>query len=778
MSQRQRPEPGNLPAELTSFIGRARELAEIKKLLPATRVVTLTGPGGMGKSRLALRAAHSLKRNFQQGAWLAELAGLDDPGLLPYALARSLSMHERPDDGIEDALIAYLRERRLLLVLDNCEHVLDACREVVASLVSRCAGLRVLCTSRERLGVPGEMTVVLSALALPAIDARLPVAGMAEVEALRLLVDRAVAVAQDFALTDENCGTAGDICRRLDGLPLAIELAAVRLASMTADDLLERLDDRFRLLTVGRRPRPGRSQALRATVDWSYELLGEQEQMLWRRLSVFAGSFGLEAAEAVCSGTGLEHEHIVDLIGRLVDTSILTMAHGGRHGRYRLLETVRLYGAERLRAAGEERELQHRHAAWYAELISAGDRPWWGTAQQAEAMDALDAEWANVETALEFCAGSPATADLGLRMAADLWLYWLVRGRYRAGCHHLSTLLQVAPAPSATRVMAIWAFGFLIQATGDLEVALTHFEEVRQVSQEAGWDRELGYALAGIELIRLRLGQPALASELLAACQKAMTVVDDPFGQAMGLYAAATAMVAVGRLADARQLALEGLQDSGRAGDKWARGLLNALLGITEWLSGDPQTAESTIKEAVRLQNRIDHRWGMAASLEGLAWVAGSSGRLERASLLLGASAALWHELGNTSLPTWQAYHERCEAAAQTGLGEARYHACWEEGYALSREQVVAAALESTLPSVPHAHAVGTPVDPLGLSARELEVARLVADGLSNPAIASALFISVATVKTHVSHILVKLGLESRVQLASWVTGQGTGPVK
>jgi non-specific serine/threonine protein kinase len=424
----QRQGPGNVPAELSSFVGRARELAEVKRLLAAARVVTLAGPGGIGKSRLALRAAHRVGRYFPQGVWMTELAELDGPDLVPYALARSMSVYDRPEYSIVDALVAHLRRRQLLVVLDNCEHLLGPCRELVTSLVSGCEGLRILCTSRQRLGVPGEATVVLSALELPAAGERLPVAGLAEVESLRLLVDRAVAVAPDFALTEENWQAASDICRRLDGLPLAIELAAARLASMTPGDLLERLDDRFRLLAVGRDSGPERSRALRAAVDWSHELLGPEERILWRRLSVFAGGFGLAAAEAVCSGPGLECERIVDLIGHLVDSSILTMAQGGRHGRYRMLETVRLYGAERLREAGEDRELRHRHAVWYAELISPGGRPWWGGPGQADVLNALDAEWANVEAALDFCGGSPAGAEpelpeLGLRMAADLWLY-------------------------------------------------------------------------------------------------------------------------------------------------------------------------------------------------------------------------------------------------------------------------------------------------------------------------------------------------------------------
>jgi predicted ATPase/DNA-binding CsgD family transcriptional regulator len=779
VSQQQGPGAGNVLAELTSFVGRARELAEVRRLLAATRVVTLAGPGGIGKSRLALRAAHRLGRYFPHGVWIVDLAELDGPDLVPYALALSMSVYDRPEDSIQDALMAHLRERRLLVVLDNCEHLLDACRELVTSLVSGCAGLRILCTSRERLGVPGEATVVLSALELPAAGERLPVASLAEVEALRLLVDRAVAVAPDFALTEENCRAASDICRRLDGLPLAIELAAVRLASMTADDLLERLDDRFRLLAADRRARPRRGQTLRATVEWSHELLSVEERILWRRLSVFAGSFGLEAAEAVCSGAGLEREQVVDLIGRLVDRSILAMAHGRRHGRYRMLETVRLYGTERLREAGEDRELRQRHAGWYANLITPGDSPWCGTSQ-ADMLDLLDSEWANVEAALDFCARSRAEPGsglpmLGLQMAANLSLYWLVRGRYRIGRRHLETFLGMVPAPGVTRAMALWALAFLAQTTGDHDVALAGFEESRRVCEQTGGERELAYALFGLGLVRLRLGEAVLASELLAVGRETMQGVDDPNGRAMGLYFSAMAMAAVGRLADARRLALEGLHDSVRAGDTFGQGNVNTLLGIVEWLLGDPEIAEERIKEALRLQDRNGHRWGMATSLEGLAWAAGSSGRPERAALLVGASAAVWDELGNSFVPHWQAYHDGCEARARAALGEGRYRACWEEGYALSRDQAVVAALEGTVPAARPAQAVTSAEHAFELSARELEVARLVADGLSNPAIASALFLSVATVKTHVSHILAKLGLDSRTQLASWVAGHNLG---
>src|SRR3954451_5614861 len=411
---RPRSPPGNLPVELSSFVGRARELSAVKRLLQDAHAITVTGPGGIGKTRLALRAGRKFARHFPDGVWLVELAELETPELVAYAFAHAMRLQERPGEAIEDALIAHLGERRLLVVLDNCEHLHDACRRLVASVVSECERVRLLCTSRERLDVPGEAVVALSPLAVPAEVQAQSVRGLAQVEALALLVDRSAAVAPDFALSDENARAASEICRRLDGLPLAIELAAVRLAAMTTEDLRERLDDRLRLLAAARGTRPGRSQTLRATVDWSYELLSDEERMLWRRLSVFAGSFGLEAAEEVCSGAGLERGRVVDLVASLVGKSVLTMARRGRRGRYRLLETLRLYGEQRLSEAGEEVEQARKHARWYADRVSGGDRPWWARPEQHESFEALDVEWANVAAALDFLSASAPDAETGL----------------------------------------------------------------------------------------------------------------------------------------------------------------------------------------------------------------------------------------------------------------------------------------------------------------------------------------------------------------------------
>jgi predicted ATPase/DNA-binding CsgD family transcriptional regulator len=764
---------GNLPVELNSFVGRDAELLEVRRLLAVTHTVTLTGPGGIGKSRLALRAAGELGRHFSDGGWLVKVAALESAELLRTALAHSLGVYERGDVGIEAALLDHLQPRRLLMVLDNCDSLLEACRELVESIVSRCEGVRVLCTTRQRLGVPGEAVVVVAPLGVPAATEQVSFVEVADAEALRLLVDRARAVAPSFALTDENSAAATDICRRLDGLPLAIELAAVRLTSMTAGDLLGRLDDRFQLLTAEHGQQSPRHAALQTTVEWSHELLGEEGRILWRRLSVFAGSFEIEAAEAVCSGDGLERGRVLDLITSLVDRSILTMAPGGLKGRYRFLETMRLYGLERLREAGEEAELQRRHAAWYVERFS-GERPWWCGAGQTKGLDLLDAEWANVEAALDFLAESVADAQTGLRLAADLWLYWLVRGRYRLARQHLEGLLVKVPEPTGTRAMALWAVGFFAQATGDHDVALAKFEESRRISAKRGMDRELGYALTGLGLVRLRRGELHAALEVFAASRATMRDVEDATGRCLGVYFLATARAAAGQLADALSLAKEGLEIS-EAGDMFARGNLNTLLGIVEWLLGDSQAAEDTLKEALRTQDGIGHRWGMATSVEGLAWVAASSGRLERAAMLLGTGAALWQELGNALIPYWQPYHDASDADARTGLGDQHFQARWEEGFVLAREAVVAAALEEMLPETDPTPATAAEEDSFELTGRELEVARLVADGLSNPAIASTIFVSRATVKTHVSHILRKLALDSRVQLATWVAANDPG---
>jgi ATP/maltotriose-dependent transcriptional regulator MalT len=480
---------------------------------------------------------------------------------------------------------------------------------------------------------------------------------------------------------------------------------------------------------------------------------------------VFAGSFGIEAAEAVCSGDGMERDRVVGLIANLVERSVLTMRQGGHRGRYRLLETMRLYGMERLREAGEEVGLRRRHAAWFVEVVSGDEDPWWTTGGHADLVDALDLEWANIESALDFCAGSPRDAQMGLRLASDLWVYWMARGRYRLGFVHLEKFLALEPTPSPTRAFALFTLGWLGQATGDHDAALAAFEEARRESEQTGADRAFAYALVGLGVTGLRRRDPT-ALELLVTSLEAIDPVDDPTGHGLVVYFYATALTVGGKLAAASQLAREGLDASEPAGDTMIHGLLSALVGILDWQLGDADAAELRLTDAVRIQDRVGHLWSLAISLDGLAWVAASAGRLERAALLLGAVASLWQQLGIVPVPYWQGFHDQCELSVRTALDDAHYQACYERGFALDRRHQVVFALDDEL--LASASADTTAGGPFELTARELEVARLVADGLSNPTIASTLFISVATVKTHVSHILQKLALDSRVQLAGW----------
>jgi predicted ATPase/DNA-binding CsgD family transcriptional regulator len=643
---------------------------------------------------------------------------------------------------------------------------------LVEAIVSGGESVRVLCTSRQRLGVAGESIVIVSPLGIPDPANHATVATLRDADAISLLVERAQAVAPDFALTEENCDAASEICRRLDGLPLAIELASVRLASLSADDLLARLDDRFRLLWTEGRQQSRRHQALRATVEWSYELLSEEEQILWRRLSVFAGSFGLAAAEAVGAGTELEQDRIVDLVGRLVDRSILTMRQGRRTSRYRFLETMRMYGAAHLREAGEETGIQRRHATWCAELVSGGDRTWWAFGGHVDFVDAVDVEWASVESALEFCAGSTVDVPMGLRMATDLWTYWAARGRYRLGFRHLRKLLDLTPAPTPARAFGVWAMGWAAQAIGD-DLAVEAFEEARRISEQTGADRELAYALMGLGAVRLRHAELTGALELFSAALRATEQFDDATSRAMILNFIATTLSIDGKPTEAVRFAREGLDLSAPGGDTMLHSLLGTLVGIIEWQLGDDEAAEAKLAEATRIRDRLDWVWGLAISLDGLAWVAASSGRLERSARLLGAVGSMWRQMGIAPVPYLQGHHKKCVTSVRTELGEARYHAYLEQGVALDRRALVAFALDDELPS--NGEAVTTAGDEFELTSRELEVARLVAEGLSNPAIASALFVSVATVKTHVSHILQKLALDSRVQLARWSAAHALG---
>ncbi|MGW5162391.1 ATP-binding protein, partial [Nonomuraea wenchangensis] len=441
---------GSLPAELNSFVGRRREIAEVKRLLGEGRLVTLAGVGGVGKSRLALRVAFDLRRAYHDGVWLVELAALESAELLVATVMAALGIQDSASRPSLEVLAAHLRDRRTLVVLDNCEHLLDPCAALADRLVRAAPGLRILATSRQALGVTGEQVLQVPTLAVPeAAEAGARADG--QTDAVRLFAERARAVLPGFEITDANREAVARVCRRLDGIPLAIELAAVRLRALSVEQLLERLDDRFRLLTTGARTAMPRQQTLRSLIDWSHALCTEQERLLWSRLSVFSGGLDLEAAEQVCSGGGIPPEDVMDLVGGLVDKSVLAREEHRQSVRYRLLETIRQYGRERLRESGEEAELRARHRVYFRDLALRARRGWYGPDQVAW-FARLRADHGNLRTALDSAlpSGSPASSPYtpgpegtrdGLVLATALCFQWIAAGALREGRAWLARLL-------------------------------------------------------------------------------------------------------------------------------------------------------------------------------------------------------------------------------------------------------------------------------------------------------------------------------------------------
>jgi predicted ATPase/class 3 adenylate cyclase len=434
------PPRHNLPAALSSFIGRERDRARVGELLAASRLVTLTGSGGVGKTRLALATAEGLLDAYPDGVWLVELAPLTDSALTPGALAQVLGLLEEAGKSIVETIIGYLNERRLLLMLDNCEHLVEACAALASALLRAVPGLRILATSREALGMAGERTYRVPSLSTPD-PKHLPVAELASsYEAVRLFVERAAERRNDFALSEANVGAIAELCARLDGVPLAIELAAARAGSMAVEGIAARLDDRFRLLTSGARDLPSRQRTLRATLDWSWDLLGEEERALLARFAVFAGGWTLEAAEAVCCEEGPATWAVLDGMDALVGKSLVQVDESGEGaGRYRLLETVRQYAAERLSERGEAVLVSDRHLAWCVALAEAA-APLLVGSDQGRWLDRLEAEHDNLRAALGWARQSGAAND-GLRLAGALWRFWLVHGHVREGQSWLEAAL-------------------------------------------------------------------------------------------------------------------------------------------------------------------------------------------------------------------------------------------------------------------------------------------------------------------------------------------------
>jgi non-specific serine/threonine protein kinase len=762
---------GNLPAEITSFVGRRRELADARRALSKSRLVTLTGIGGVGKTRVAERVARDRRRAYPHGVWLVELAELADPALLTQTVLTELSVRGPHSGNALEALIDSLSSRQVLLVLDNCEHLLDEVATLSAALLRSCPDLQILATSREPLRVVGEAVLPVPPMAAPEPERSGGVAGLSRYDAVALFIERAAAAVPDFALTEHNYRAVAVLCHRLDGLPLAIELAAGRLRSLSPAQILSRIDDRYALLTGGERGRPDRQQTLRASIEWSYQSCTSQEQRLWARLCVFAGSFELDAVEGVCTGD-IAGDEIVDLVSGLVDKSIVVRHEGGTVARYRLLETIREFGLERLNEAGDGPALRLRHLQWYAALVHTAKAEWISE-RQVYWLARLAAESANGRSALDFCLNEHGNADAVMEIVVGFPLgYFWARGKLGEARHWLDEALARSSGVTVVRVRAILLDSVLAIVGGELATGNQLLDEARGLIQQVSDPMVLAQLHhVAAHAARYAGDLPRAASELDEALAMSMSRTDlDGYLDILQSLAFLASMV--GQHERSKACYEETIELTELRGESLHRANALMALGLDAWRRGDPVHAVELQRSSLEIKLGLDDRLGTAVGLEALAWGVGALGQHKRAAHLLGAADVLWDSTGAsiaTLLPELVGEHDKAVAATRAALGDQAYAAAFRRG----RQMPLAQALNDAEHTRRSTRSRQADAGGAGwLTSREEEIAGLLAQGLSNKAIAKSLVIAQRTAETHVANVLSKLGLTSRSQVAAWVAEQ------
>lgn len=756
----------NLPADVTSFVGRRRQITDTKRLLSESRLVTLTGPGGVGKTRLALHVAAAKRRSFHDGAYFIELAEIRDPGLLAYAAAENLGLHTSARPVI-DTIIEHLASREVLLVLDNCEHLVGDCALLVDALIRACPKVRILATSRQSLGLNGETTLSVSPMSVPEPDRTLSPDALVQYDSVRLFIDRAKAVLPQFDLHNQDCAVLTRLCRNLDGIPLAIELAAVWVRALSLSQIEERLSERYRLLTRGSPAAPTRQRTLRALMDWSYDLCSGPEQKVWARASVFSGAFDLAAVEYVGSCDGVPTEELPLVILSLVDKSILIREEDDGRVYYRMLETVREYGQECLVAAGEYNSIRRRHRDWYASVVDRFDAEFIGPDQEAW-IRRLHREHANLRVALDFCMGEPGEAVVALHMATMIDEYWSIRGINTEARHWFNLALAASPEPTRQRSSALCLSAWYALLQGDIDAGMQQLAEAAELAERLGGMGNRAFVTLIQGMVALFTGELESAASLIEDALSGFRA-KYPRGELFALTELGLTLALKGDREQGLAYLDECVATATQLGEVYWRAWALWATSFVE-VDHDLDRAEEAAIGALQIHGRTGGRLGLAFSIDTLAWVNERQGRHTRAATLFGAAAAVWHEIGGSPdyyMPMGTAHH-RHVSETRTALGADRYEAAFRCGYRLPQREAIDVALGSkAAKTTPRPPDEKTPLTP-----REWQIAELVAEGLPNKQIAARLVISRRTAETHVENILTKLEFTSRTQVAAWYTAQ------
>jgi predicted ATPase/DNA-binding NarL/FixJ family response regulator len=812
----------NIPIQLTSFIGREGDLAKVERLLSEAHLVTLIGPGGCGKTRLAIQIATKVNKAYADGVWWADLAALNDPTLVAQLVVRALGLRPIADQPLIESLVNFVCPKEMLLVMDNCEHLKDACGQVARHLLTASPKLRILATSREALAMVGETIYPVSGLAWPLSSKEVVRGGESSFDheelmgydAVRLFVERARSISPSFPLTPENASAVIEICRRLDGLPLALELASARVNVLTAQEIAARLNDRLNLLSSGKRSgvKP-RHQTLKAAVDWSYELLTAEEQTLFSRLAVFAAGWSLDTVEAVCSGDGILPTRILDLLSSLVDKSLIVAETSGKApARYRLFETIQAYALEKLHQAGEERWLRDRHLDFF--LARAEEAmPKQFEAYQQLWLNWLEAEHDNLRTALNWALESKRI-EAGLRLASALAYFWEIHSYVQEGVSWMERLLAEADdrVSLKARVDAHVFATFHYMLLDNAQAATRHARQAVELAEAAGEENNpiLAFALDGMAAAAKTAGDFRTAFNIMEKSIRFYRQSGPSFYLGMSLLSQGENAIQLGYYEIARERLSESLALARQDGDPFRMAHTLNTLGDLARMEENQAEAARVYESGIALLRELDAQRDLASLLSNLGYVCLHQGDVERAhssfsesmaihqaeqdkpgmvecligfaatavldrqpavgARLLAAAAAISRRPSASKWKATQMEFDRYFCLARDRLGEVGFEAEQTAGAALSLEQAVEYAQQLQITAASTWQADGRMES---LTGREREVAALIGRGKTNREIAQELVLSKRTVEKHAANILSKLELTNRAQVVRWAIEQG-----